>query len=201
MQVQTLYDSHALVDYFYHLTEDAWQHIDFKPKTYFNTYVYKKDTSIENIYYGMSGKKSGVNWTERTRTYNLKNGILYYIYFDKDNAVIGEDDHLHTYVLVTNNSKCNEYYDMFKQRFSNSGDTLWFSYMKGDTGFDWHVDGNMSRYHQVLINDGITPSFSTLDNELYYPPDTAFIEDVSISHRVLPSIGERLHLIGSMSND
>ena len=201
MQTPTLYDTSEMIDYFYDLTKNVWSIIQFKPKTYFNTYIYKQDTSIETIYSGMSGKDNTNLLEERTTTYKVDNGTLYYIYFDSENAVMSKNDHLHTYALVTNDSRGLDYYGQFKNRFPNCLNTLWFSYMQSDTGFDWHVDGSMSRYHQVLINDGITPSFSTADSELYFTPDTAFIEDVSKPHRVLPCTGERLHIIGSIKNE
>jgi len=202
MEVNPVFDTQELTNYFFEITDGIWDYIEFKPKTYLNAYVYKKDTSIETIYKGMSGKETDIPWQDRTKIFNLENGILYYIYFDYDNAYIGKDDYLHTYAFVSNQmaTKGYQYYNYYKSKFNTAKETLWFSYMKNDTGFDWHVDGNMLRYHQVLLNDGITPTFSTETEDLYFEPGKAFIEDVSVPHRVLPAKDERLHLIGSMSS-
>lgn len=203
MKVTPIFNTNELIDYFYQTTEELWQHIDFKPKTYLNCYIYKKDTTIQTIYSGMAGKKTDINWQERTKIFKLNTGILYYIYFDYDNAYMEKNDHLHTYAFVSNqnNKKGFEYYQLFKKHYPKCKETLWFSYMKTDTEFNWHTDGNMYRYHQILKNDGITPVFSTQDSELYLPPGNAFIEYVNKPHRILPNRSERLHLIGSINND
>jgi hypothetical protein len=202
MKVNPVFDTNELKSYFYEITNEIWDYIEFKPKTYLNAYIYKKDTSIETIYSGMSGKKTEIPWQDRTKVFNLKSGVLYYIYFDYNNAYIGENDYLHTYAFVSNqnNTQGFDYYQSFKNHYPKCKETLWFSYMKTDTEFDWHIDGDMYRYHQILSNDGITPSFSTEIEELYFPPSSAFIEYVNNPHRVLPNKSERLHLIASMSN-
>jgi len=53
------------------------------------------------------------------------------------------------------------------------------------------------RYHQVIRNDGVTPSFTTESGDVYALPNTSFIEDASASHCVKPNTSERLHLVGS----
>lgn len=202
MKVNPVFNTEELTNYFYKITEEVFDYIDFIPKTYLNAYVYKKDTSIKTIYEGMSGKHTDIPWQDRTKVYKLSTGTLYYIYFDYDNAYIGEDDHLHTYAFISNEMEHLglKYYQQFKRHYPKCKETLWFSYMKTDTGFDWHVDGDMYRYHQILINDGVTPSFSTQDEDLYFRPGNAFIEYVNTPHRVLPNKSERLHLIASMSH-
>lgn len=201
MIVDPVFDTNELIDYFYKTTEEAFDYVNFTSKTYLNAYIYKKDTSINTIYAGMSGKDTDIPWQDRTIIYNLSTGTLYYIYFDHNNACLAKDDYLHTYAFISNQTESLglKYYQQFKNRYPNCKDSLWFSYMKTETRFDWHIDGDMYRYHQILINDGITPSFSTRKEELYYPPGNAFIEYVNDLHRVLPNKQERLHIVGSMS--
>lgn len=197
MKAPVLFDTQEMIDYFFDLTEEVHDIIDYQPKTYLNTYIYKEVSDLRTIYDGMSGIKNCPMIDERVTTHHLAKGILHYIYFDEHNAIGLENDHLHTYAFISNQQK-KEYHDIFKEHYPKASNQLWFSYMKTETEFDWHVDGPMLRYHQVLINDGITPSFTSLEGDVYCKPGEAFIEDANLSHKVKPNTKERLHLIGSV---
>lgn len=185
---------------FYDMAEDALKIIEFKPKTYLNTYIYKDDTSIENIYNGMAGKKTNISWQDRTKIHNLKSGTLYEIYFDWQNSVMDDGDHLHTYAFVHKDLDRigKDIYNELNAAFPTMGQTVWFSYMEADTYFSWHRDEVGYRYHHVLVNDGITPSYSTRTRSVYCKPGSAFVEYVNDEHMILPSVGPRLHMITSM---
>lgn len=200
MKAPVLFDTQEMIDYFFDLTAEVHDIIDYKPKTFLNTYIYKEDSELRTIYDGMSGIKNCAMMDKRVTTYHLNKGTLHYIYFDEKNAIGLENDYLHTYAFVpTYHNK--DYLQIFKDYYPNSTNQLWFSYMKTETGFDWHIDGPMLRYHQVLINDGITPSFTTLEGDVYCKAGDAFIEDAGLSHKVAPNTNERLHLIGTVRYD
>ena len=201
MKVTPVFDTNELKDLFEDMTKEIWPCIDFKPKTYLNTYLYKPKADIETIYNGMSGKQSEVTWQQRTKTFDLDSGILYYIYFDYDNSEIGKEDWLHTYAFVHKdlNAIGKPYMNQFKNAYADCGNNIWFSYMKTETYFDWHIDGPFYRYHQVLKNDGITPSFTNLNNEVYCSVGEAFIEYAGESHMVKPNTLDRLHLVTTVN--
>lgn len=200
MKVNPVFNTEELTNYFYKITEEVFDYIDFIPKTYLNTYIYKPDTSIETIYNGMSGKSNDITWEQRTKTFELDSGILYYIYFDYDNSEIGKDDWLHTYAFVHKDmeTKGKYFLDKFKSVYPNCGKNIWFSYMKDQTYFDWHIDGPMYRYHQVIKNDKITPSFTTEKGDVYAEAGDAFIEYAGELHKVKPNTDERLHIVSTI---
>lgn len=188
----------ALFDY---MSKDVWAVTKFGPKTHMSIYISKPDRSIETIYNGVTGKASQITWQDRTKVHRLDSGMLYEIYCDHDNSDIGIGDHQLTYIFVHDelDDLGSYWYKKWKDAYPHARENLWFSYMDRETYFDWHIDGPIYRYHHVLKNDGVTPSFTNETGDIFYMPGDAFVEYAGNLHKVKPSIGPRLHMVGSIS--